>query len=420
MFNQNNPTTIWIEEEKLDMCLLEDSWIDYFGRKTSPIGFDTKLGPTFYTYGELQRFLQRDVKKVHAENKVDGKTTESEIFVPQTKNEDPPRFENNENGARPTREFKILLRRLNLIEEMRKLKYSDENVHVPKVENKAIVTRPTREQELRMSRHTEYFPSDLQIETKEIQKNHPTREFKILLNRLDLVREMKRLKNSEFACEKCHKDFESKYQLRDHVANVHVTKAFACSECPKRFKQKGQLKTHIQTKHEKLQNYNCYMCEFTSFSKGNLLTHMRIHTGEKPYKCDKCPDAFSQASHLHIHKRVHKAGNKCYCRFCGVYFDNIDEYLVHKERHEAAKNFKCDQCPKSFIKRSNLKFHQNTIHGEKTLPCNICNKLFTTNCTLKRHQIDVHAEAKYSCNKCSFLTTNNTRLQLHQEMVHQK
>lgn len=139
--------------------------------------------------------------------------------------------------------------------------------------------------------------------------------------------------------------FRDNSAMRKHL-HTHGPRVHVCAECGKAFVESSKLKRHqlvhtgekpfqvrpvaCRKSHNESANGNmctcfikhqmlllCLQCTFEGCGKRfsldfNLRTHVRIHTGDRPYVCpfDGCSKKFAQSTNLKSHILTHaKAKN---------------------------------------------------------------------------------------------------------------
>ena len=105
-------------------------------------------------------------------------------------------------------------------------------------------------------------------------------------------------------CSYCKKGFSRQVHLQSHIRIHTGEKPYNCDQCHKSFKQKVHLRTHLLT-HTGVKDFKCSECNKEFTLQSQLTTHFRIHSGEKPFKCNVCQRAFTQKIHLVRHLKTH-------------------------------------------------------------------------------------------------------------------
>ncbi|CAG5116541.1 unnamed protein product [Candidula unifasciata] len=92
-----------------------------------------------------------------------------------------------------------------------------------------------------------------------------------------------------------------------------------------------------------------------AFVKANSIHGKKIHTCTHP----GCEKSYNKSSHLKSHMRTHTGERPFECNWegCEKKFARSDELTRHKRTHTGEKNFQCPMCEKRFMRSDHLKKH---------------------------------------------------------------
>jgi len=104
-------------------------------------------------------------------------------------------------------------------------------------------------------------------------------------------------------CTYCEETFKGNItHLRKHLCKSHPEdhlkdRKFVCSVCFHIFASKEELDGHQKELHAHLK---CFFCCKYFQNTVHLESHMRNHTGERPFECSLCRQFFKTKGHLTV------------------------------------------------------------------------------------------------------------------------